>query len=130
MFWMAELALLKEISILKITLYPEYDFLKANNFVVGNNDVIVKVVPEKGEQYAKTYTLHVERQTYTSLIKNCIGIAMALTIVDVSLTLKSSLAVKNKTKKTKLRLKQSVIKCLLSKIRATLMKKITKPHKA
>lgn len=34
---MAELALLKEISILKITLYPEYDFLKANNFVVGNN---------------------------------------------------------------------------------------------
>lgn len=33
---MAELALLKEISILKITFYPEYDFVKANNFVVGN----------------------------------------------------------------------------------------------
>lgn len=33
---MAELALLKGISILKITFYPEYDFVKANNFVVGN----------------------------------------------------------------------------------------------
>ena len=38
------------------------------NFVVGNNDVTVKVIPEKGEEYAKTYTLHVNRQTYTPLI--------------------------------------------------------------
>ena len=38
------------------------------NFQVGENTVIIDVIPETGIEYKKTYTIHVTRQNYTTLI--------------------------------------------------------------